>query len=307
MDKLRAQRYFLHVAETKSFTLAAKKLGVPASSVSRRIKDLENYLGAILVHRSTRIVKLTELGEVYLAQIQPAIRALEYADDIVSEHSENPSGILKITALPGYGRFKLIPALKKLQQRFPEIIPDVELSDEVSNLANNQVDIAIRATAQLPDRVVSRKLSNNRFILVAAPSYLQEFGTPKTAGDLLTHKTLLYRGPNGILSWQANTSTGWLELQTTPSYICNQGDTLVDEAISGAGIALVPEWGLESYLRARQLDHISLEDATVSVSRNPEAGVYLMYHKPKYSVQKIRVAIDFLVNELKEENTNLDL
>ena len=98
MDKLRAQKYFLKVAETGSFSGAAKKLGVPASSVSRRIQDLEKELGTVLIHRSTRVVHLTELGEVYRAHIEPAISALQNADEVVGQQSRMPSGTLRINA-----------------------------------------------------------------------------------------------------------------------------------------------------------------------------------------------------------------
>ncbi|MFT5997380.1 MAG: DNA-binding transcriptional LysR family regulator, partial [Glaciecola sp.] len=117
MDKLRALKYFLEVAETGSFSGAAKVLGVPASSVSRRIQDLEVQLGALLIQRSTRVVQMTELGALYLEQISPAIQALDDADNLIEQHSDIPSGVLKISAIPGYGRFCLEPALAKLRKR----------------------------------------------------------------------------------------------------------------------------------------------------------------------------------------------
>ena len=143
MDKLRALKYFLEVAETGSFSGAAKVLGVSASSVSRRIQDLEVQLGALLIQRSTRVVQLTELGALYLEQISPAVQALGYADNLIEQHSDIPSGVLKISAIPGYGKFCLEPALAKLRKRYPDIIVDVEMTDHVSNLAHNQIDIAL--------------------------------------------------------------------------------------------------------------------------------------------------------------------
>ncbi|MFT6407086.1 MAG: DNA-binding transcriptional LysR family regulator [Arenicella sp.] len=298
MDKLRAQVYFLKVAETQNFTVAAKKLGVPASSVSRRIQALEQELGTTLIHRSTRVVKLTELGEVYLAQIQPAITALENADQMVGKQSQEPSGILRITALPGYGRFCLLPALNNLKQQYPDIILDIELTDQISNLADNEADIAIRATDNLPDRAVAHKLSENKFVLIASPQYLDIHGVPRTPLELQRHKTIHYRGPNGVLVWQMKDSNGWAELQTDPAFICNQGDALVDQAMSGLGIALVPAWGINNELNSGKLIEINLQDIHISITRNDTSGIFLLYHKPKYSIQKIRLAADFLVSQL---------
>jgi DNA-binding transcriptional LysR family regulator len=300
MDKLRALRYFVEVSQTTNFSRAADILGVPASSVSRRIHDLENELGVALFHRSTRVVKLTELGALYLEKIRPVIAALNFADELVGQNSKIPSGNLRITTAPDYGRFRLLPALARMKEQYPKIVCDVELTDQISDLAQNEVDIAIRATSKLPERAVARKLADGEFILVASPSYLKDHGTPETVEDLQNHVVLLYRGPNGILNWQAKMADGWRELRLPPTLICNQGDTLLDEAMAGHGIALIPKWGIIDNLSDRTLIPIVLNDAEIAISRNDNAGVYLLYHRPKYGVKKIRVAVDFLLSELVE-------
>jgi len=302
MDKLRALRYFVEVSQTTNFSRAAAVLGVPASSVSRRIHDLENELGVALFHRSTRVVKLTELGSLYLEKIRPVIAALNFADELVGQNSKIPSGNLRITAAPDYGRFRLLPALARMKEQYPEIVCDVELTDQISDLAQNEVDIAIRATAKLPDRAVARKLADGQFIMVASPGYLKDHGTPETVEDMQNHVVLLYRAPNGVLNWQAKMADGWKELRLLPTFICNQGDTLLEEALAGHGIALIPKWGIIDYLADRSLVPIVLKDAEVGISRNDDAGVYLLYHRPKYGVKKIRVAVDFLLSELVEKS-----
>ena len=300
MDKLRALNYFLAVAETGSFSRAATLLDVPASSVSRRISDLEIELGVTLFRRTTRVVKLTELGTLYLEQIKPAIAALHLADDMVGQHSQTPSGILKITAAPDFGRFRLLPALAKLRRKYPDIVCDVLLTDEITNLAQSDVDIAIRATSSPPDRAVARKLVDGRFILVASPAYLQVHGTPKCLADLEHHRALLYRRPQGILYWQAKLADSWQELRPLPAFISNQGDALLDEVIAGRGLAVIPRWGILDKLADGSLVHIQLDDADVRASRHEDAAVYLLYHRPKYGLRKIRLAVDFLISELTE-------
>lgn len=298
MDKIRALEYFMEVAESGNFSQAAKAFGVPASSISRRIQDLEAALGVTLFHRTTRVVRLTELGVLYLEEIRPAVSALTHADAVVSEQPHAPSGRLVISAPPGYGEAKVVPALKKLRQLYPELVLDVELTDHVTNLADNDVDLAIRATGELPDRVVARKLSNNRFVLMAAPSYLARFGTPETVDDLQRHQTLLYRGPNGILNWQAKTENGWVELQNRPVFITNVGSMLRDEVLQGSGLALIPEWGIADHFETGRLVEVELKDATISVSRKVHSGIYLLYSQPKYRLKKIQVAVDLLLSEL---------
>lgn len=298
MDRLRAIDYFMKVADLGSFTAAAKALGVPASSVSRRIQDLEAALGVTLLNRTTRRVSLTELGAVYLAQARPALKALDQADQTVREQPSAPSGYLRITANPGYGRLRLLPAVKKLRARYPDLIVDIELTDQVYNLANHEVDIAIRATADLPERAIARKLADSKMALVASPDYLARHGTPKTLDDLKLHKTLVYRGPQRWIEWHAKTANGWQEITTHPAYICNVGRELVDEAIAGTGIGLFFAWGVQDELERGTLVEISIEGAELSITRSPDSGIFLLYNQPKYRLNKIKTTVDFLLDAL---------
>lgn len=298
MDRLRAIGYFIKVADLGSFTAAAQATGVPASSISRRIKDLEKDLGVSLLHRTTRVVRLTELGSFYLEHVRSGVKSLDYAQDLIKDRAASPSGLLRMTATPGYGRLLLMPAVKKLRRKFPDLVVDVDLSDQLSDLAGNEVDIAVRATAAPPDRAIARKLTDENYVLVASRTYLDRHGIPKSLSDLREHRTILYRGPGRIIHWQAKTNDGWVEAKTNPAFVCNVGRQLVEEAADGTGLALVPKWGVESELADGTLISVSLPDAELSLTRLASPGVYLLYHRPKYRLNKIRATVDFLIDEL---------
>ncbi|MEL6830757.1 MAG: substrate binding domain-containing protein, partial [Pseudomonadota bacterium] len=241
-----------------------------------------------------------ELGTLYLEQVQPALKAIDYADEMVMDRPTAPSGLLRITSDPGYGNLKLLPALRKLKRAYPDLILDVELTDKVYNLANHEVDIAVRSTAELPERAIARKLGDSDHRLVAAPAYLAAHGTPTLLTDLKDHKTMLYRGPSHLIHWQAETEEGWVELKTAPVFICNIGRALVDEAVAGTGLGLFPAWGIGPELARGELVEIALQDARLSLSRSDAAGVYLLYNQPKYRLNKIKASVDFLVTELAQ-------
>ena len=131
--------------------------------------------------------------------------------------------VLRISVMPGYGTLILQLVLEKLKIHYPEIVLDIELTNQLSDITQNEVDIAIRGTSELPDRVVARKLTDNHFTLVASPEYLSKHGTPQQTSDLETHSSILYRGPNGIRYWQAYINNVWCELVTKPVYISNDG------------------------------------------------------------------------------------
>ncbi|MGB7285978.1 MAG: LysR substrate-binding domain-containing protein, partial [Salaquimonas sp.] len=138
----------------------------------------------------------------------------------------------------------------------------------------------------------------NNYVLVASPNYLRRYPIPKTLADLSDHRALLYRSPNRVLEWQAETSSGWSAVNIQPSLICNIGEELVQEAVAGAGLALVPRWGCEHRLINKELVSVILEDAKLSLSRDNESGTCLLYHQPKYRLKKVKAAVDFLVAEL---------
>ena len=301
MDKIRALRYFVKVAETSSFTTAANLLSVPASSISRRIRDLESELQVELFHRSTRIVKLSELGEIYYEQVKNILADLDNADDFISQTSQVPSGLLRISVMPGFATIALQPVLDKINKLFPEIVLDIELTNRVSDITQNEVDIAIRGTSVLPERAVAKKLCDNNFILVAAPHYLEQNGTPTSIEELLIHRTLLYRGPNGILHWQMLQNDTWKELKTTPTFISNAGLSLVSTATNGHGIALLPKWGVSKELANNNLIEITIPETHISVSRSITSSIYLLYLRPRYRILKIRAVVDLLIAELTEE------
>jgi len=297
MDKLRALQYLVKVADTLSFSRAAKAFAVPASSISRRISDLEAELGVELLHRTTRTVRLTEVGSLYLEQVRAGMAQLSDADELVGQHNSVPSGTLRISAMPSYGQLLLMPALQDFCERYPDIVLDVHLSDALVELGRDQIDIAIRGGRQPQDRVVARKLDPNRFILAASPQYLAQMGTPLTLDDLAGHRALMYRGPNAVIKWQGLDEDGWRELPVTPAFISNDGASLIAMACRHRGLVLLSEWGLKSYLRSGELVQVTL-DQPVSVGRGGESGIYLLYLQTRHRIPKVRVAVEFLVERL---------
>lgn len=297
MDKLRALNYLLKVADTLSFSRAAKAFGVPASSISRRITDLEAELGAELLHRTTRTVRLTEVGALYVEQVRAGMAQLSDAEELVGQRGSTPSGTLRISAMPSYGARLLMPALQDFSERYPDIVLDVHLSDAVVDLGRDQIDIAIRGGRQPQDRVVARKLDPNHFILAASPEYLARHGTPRTLADLADHRALMYRGPNAVIKWQGLDEEGWHEVPITPAFISNDGPALLAMARQHRGLVLLSEWGLRDSLQRGELRQVTLEQP-VSVSRGGEAGIYLLYLQTRYRIPKVRVAVEFLVERL---------
>jgi len=294
MDELRALRYFSKVVETGSFTRAAKVFGVPPSSVSRRVADLERSLGATLLKRSTRVVKVTEIGQTYFEQIQDILNQLEQSYEVVRSYQAKPMGQLRISSLVGFGERILLTLLDELSELYPDIIVDVSLSDELSALGRDDVDIAIRGGYAPNERVQAIRLMDNDFIPVAAPSYLAEMGTPRSALELRQHKGLYFRTPNGPNPWLCKLDGQWKDVSAPQVAVSNNGKWLAEKAVRGQGIIMAPRWSLAPYIQRGELQELFF-DPEIRVTQKTDMAVYLLYQKQRYLVPKVKAAVDFLV------------
>jgi len=212
MDQLLALKYFCKVAETGSFTSAATAFSVPPSSISRRIADLESSLGTHLLTRSTRVVKLTEIGIAYLEQVQEILVQLELSNESVRSYQSRPMGQLKISSMVSFGERILFPLLDQFSALYPDITLDISLSDELSSLANDDIDVAIRGGYAPDERIHAIKLMPNEFIPVASPAYLATMGTPEDGFELRNHHGLFFRTPRGPSPWLLEIDDQWHDM-----------------------------------------------------------------------------------------------
>jgi DNA-binding transcriptional LysR family regulator len=300
MDQLRALRYFSKVVETGSFTKAARAFNVPPSSLSRRVADLEKSLGATLLKRTTRVVRLSEIGESYYHQVQDILNQLEQSNETVRNYQAKPVGHLHISSMVGFGERILLPMLDEFSQLYPEIVLDVSLSDELSALSRDDVDIAIRGGYAPNERVIAIKLMDNQFIPVASPNYLRERGIPATALELRQHKGLYYRTPNGPTPWLCKIDGQWQDVSAPQVAVSNNGKWLANKAINGQGVMMAPRWVLEPYLQSGELQELFFDPA-LRISQSNELAIYLLYQKHAYLVPKIKVAVDFLVAMVQDK------
>lgn len=304
MDQLRALRYFSKVVETGSFTRAAAAFSVAPSSLSRRVADLEQSLGANLLKRSTRLVQVTEIGQLYYRQIQDILFQLDQSDEAVRSYQASPVGQLRISSMVSFGERLLLPMLDEFKARYPDIILDVSLSDELSSLGRDDVDIAIRGGYAPNERVQAIRLMNNEFIPVAAPSYLAARGKPTDVFSLRDHQGLFFRTPNGPTPWLCELAGEWHDVSGKTVAVSNNAKWLGDQAVQGLGILMAPRWSLAAYLKSGDLLEL-IFDPVLRVSQNFDLAIYLLYQKQRYLVPKVKVAVDFLVARIKNNQPDL--
>ena len=298
IDKLRAFSYFSKTVEYGSFSKAAKKFNVPASSVSRRIADLEAELGAQLLVRTTRSVVLTELGKQYLEQVESVLQQVHQSEQMVRNYQSKPTGTLKISSMVSIGEQLILPILDEFSLRYPDITIDIVLSDELSKVRNDDVDIAIRGGYAPDERIVALRLMDNDFIAVASPSYLKRYGCPASTADLVNHRGLFFKTPMGPTPWLSEVHGQWQNVTGKMIAISNNGNWLLRKAIAGEGIIMLPQWVLMPSLKQGLLQRLEFEQP-LQVTQNKGLGIFMLYQKLDYTNPKIKVAIDFIAERIK--------
>lgn len=298
MDQLKAIRYFISVVDLGSFSAAASQFDVPASSISRRISDLETSLGAQLLKRSTRLVSLTEIGQSYYGQVKDIVEQLEQSDHAVRSYQTKPMGRLKISSMVGFGERILIPIMDEFQQAYPDIVLDVVLSDELSSLSRDDVDIAIRGGHAPNERVLAVKLMANQFIPVASPSYLKLYGVPSHTLQLRQHDGLFFKTPMGPTPWLSEINGQWQQVTPPAKLITNNGKWLVQEAIAGKGVLMIPNWVVQPYLDSGELVQLTF-DEPLNITENANFAIYMLYQKSAYAIPKVKAAVDFIAARVK--------
>ncbi|QNA87292.1 LysR family transcriptional regulator [Massilia sp. Dwa41.01b] len=236
--KLDAMALFAQVAASGSFTAAAAAVGLPKSTVSARVAELEAALGMRLLHRTTRRLSLTAAGQVYLSHCRAMLEAANAADAAISRLRDEPGGHLRLTAPEASGILLLPPLLAAFHARHPVVTVECVITDSHLDLVAERIDLALR-TGQLGDSsFVSRRVGTIRRVLVAAPGYLSAHGMPAHPLELDRHRLLLH----GVLpQWPLHSEGKVITVNAAHAPLrANNLNTLRGLALAGAGIALLP-------------------------------------------------------------------
>jgi DNA-binding transcriptional LysR family regulator len=245
------------LASTKSFTEAARRLGVSKASASTRISELERMAGVLLVRRTTRSVGLTEAGQQMVSGMQPAFERISESYSAARDLVGTPRGLVRLTAPVALGRQHLAPRIASFLQRYPDIHIELELTDRFVNLASEGFDLAVRHTSAPPETHVAWVLCETRSVLVASPDYLKRRGVPAHPSELVAHDCLLYLGDHAD-SWTFVRSARNTRPKPKPkaaervrvniagSLKANNSEVLRDALLAGLGIGLLPDFTLRA-------------------------------------------------------------
>ncbi len=301
MDRIDLFRIFARVVECASFTRAADLLGMPRSSVSAAIQELETRLGARLLNRTTRRVTPTQDGLVFHERCLRVIAEVEDVEGLFRETQSGPSGLLRIDVPGRIGRLIIAPALPAFLAQYPNIEISLGVTDRAVSLVQDNIDCVVRVGPLADSGLIGRSIGNLPLINVASPAYLTEFGTPLHPGDLGGHRAVRYASPSTgrIEDWEWSDAGSVRTCALGGKVIVNSAEAYIACCLAGLGLIQIPAYDVKDHLAAGDLVDV------MPAYRAEPMAMTLLYPHRHHMRHRLEVFIDWLEKLLKREILSL--
>jgi DNA-binding transcriptional LysR family regulator len=268
------------------------------SSISRQINTLEEELGVRLLQRTTRSISLTEAGQIYFERISKILGDLEEAQSAITELQVSPKGILRLNVAIPFGERNIVPLIPEFLAMYPDLKIDLALEDRSIDLVEERVDLAIRIGRLGDSSIVARKLADNQFVVCANQQYLETHGSLDTPDDLTRHNCIINKNIHNSDTWQFRDGKSTQNISVSGNFLANTGGALYRAMLSGLGVAVLPTWFVGEDIKQGRLQ-VLLEDYEVNLPAMTDSAIYALYPAGQYLPPKVRVFIDYLIENLK--------
>lgn len=291
MDRLTATRVFVEVVDRGSQTAAAEHLDLSRAMVSRYLAELEGWVGARLLHRTTRKLSLTQVGNELLPHCREMLHTAEMMRATGIKANDGPSGNLRVATSQSFAQTWLSPVLVEYLARYPNTSVDVLVGSHAVNLVEERIDLALRITNQLEPNQVARHLGDCHSVVCAAPAYLAKAGIPKEPHELAGHNCLTY-SYFGRSVWQFSGQPGAVQVPVDGNLSSNDTAVLLEAAINAGGICLQPLYAAAPLLEDGRL--VRLLPGWLPQS----LGIHAIYASRRQMLPALRALLDFIAERL---------
>lgn len=292
MKDLNDMLVFSLVVESGSFTAAAAKLGIPTSSVSRKVSRLEQQLGVRLLERTTRKHHLSEVGQVFYQHCQRIKEELDYAESSVQQLLATPQGKLRVGTSVSIGQQLISPSIAEFLCRYPRIELELSLTNRRVNLIEEGFDLLIRVGELEDSTLVAKCLGSSCRRLYASPGYLDQHGQPEQPEALLQHDCLMMNASGPEMEWLLESSAETRRVRLKPRLQIDDFSMLADAAGAGLGIAVLPH-----YIGDQQLATGQLREVLPAWSLS-QVNIYALYPSHRGATPKLRLLLEHLTQAL---------
>ncbi len=291
MDRLTATRVFVEVVERGSQTAAADALEMSRAMVSRYLGELETWVGARLLHRTTRKLSLTGAGEQLLGQCREMLAMADAMQSVSRTDEAAPRGTLRIACSQSLAQAWLVHALDDFTRLYPQVSIDLLVGSQAVNLVEARIDLALRITNQLDPNLITRQLAVCRSVVCASPAYLARHGTPQRPEELAQHNCLSY-AYFGRSIWEFSRAGEPHAVAVSGNLSANESMVLLEAVLADIGISLQPRYSVGAHLRSGALVQL-LPDYEPQ-----QLGIHALYGTRRQMPPALRVLLDFLIQRL---------
>ncbi len=277
---------FARVVQAGSFTAAAAELGMPKSTVSRKVTELEERLKSRLLQRTTRKLSLTDAGRTYYEYCARIAGEIEDSERAVSNLQQIPRGLLRVTA--GLNSAYLGPIVSDFLKRYPEVQLELFCTGRTVDLVEERFDAGIRAGTLADSTLIARALGRASWFLVATPGYLKKRGRPKSPKDLKEHDCLFFGSGSTTVAVRLEKNDASAQVEVPARFLVSDMDILYEAAMAGLGIALLPAFRCVADIRSHKLERL-LRDWSA-----PSTPVQVVYPSARYLSPKVKRFIEHL-------------
>jgi DNA-binding transcriptional LysR family regulator len=293
MDRLDAMSVLVAAIEAGTLSAAARRLGMPLATVSRKVSDLEAHLKTQLLNRSSRRLTLTDSGQAYFVACKRVLEDVDEAERAATGEYSAPKGNLVIAAPIVFGRMHVLPVASEFLKSYPDIDIRLRLADRVANLLEEHVDLAVRI-GDLPDSsLIARRVGTIRQVICASPDYFAACGTPKSPRDLTGHACIAFEGLYLPDSWTFTIGRSPVPIAIHSRLVVNTAEAAIDAARAGIGLTRVLSYQIADAVRA------GLLVAVLQDFEPPPWPVSLVHSGQRLLPQKLRAFLDFAGPRLK--------
>jgi DNA-binding transcriptional LysR family regulator len=300
MDRLEAMEVFLAAVEGGSLSSAGRKLGMPLTTVSRKISDLERHLNARLLERSTRKVMPTDAGLDFVAACRDVLQSVHEAERTVAGEYTMPRGDLTVTAPICFGRMHVLPVISSFLERYSDVDVRLILTDEDCDLQEDRIDVAVRIM-NLPDSsLVATRVAHVRPVVCASPTYLDRAGRPLRPHDLLQHACIATGSAQAPVPWSFRIDGSDMKLPVKPRLVATTSEAAIDAAVASVGITQSLCCQTQAARAAGLLEII------LGAYEAKPLPVNFVYRRRDRVPMKLRSFLDFAVPRLRQRLTLSD-
>ncbi len=286
-------RVFVAVVDLGSQSAAAEYLDLSRPVVSRYLAELEDWVGARLMHRTTRKLSLTAAGIETLPRCRQMLELSSDMQAAVSAPDDAPRGILRISASTSFGQAQLAAAIAEYVSRYPGVSVDLQMLDRTVNLVDERIDLAIRMSNDLDPGLIARRLTVCRSVICASPGYLREYPAPQRVEDLSLHNCLTHSYVGKSL-WHFEQDGEQVSVPVQGNISGNDASTLLRATMAGAGVAMLPSYQAGAHIKSGELTRL------LAHAEPRQMNMYAVYASRRHMPSALRSLVDFLVERFPE-------